>query len=216
MPPSSTVQGTLYLLPRTEVRGDAILPLSQMRTRFPDLYELNIRKYAARPYLMDLPVEPLRCKWSDVVFLSPVHPASLFAALAPRAARARSQAYAPQPWTLDAGRLDPAHTVIRLMRHGKDGHYPDPVDEHDYLPFTTAGLRAVSRVTVAAIERLDSLKPGDPVLPWVDVPHVLHRGSIPVSWFQRTGPGPGPGAEARAGTRTPVSPGPEVSAGPSS
>jgi hypothetical protein len=34
----------------------------------------------------------------------------------------------PEPWTLDAAHLDPDRAVIRLMRHGSDGHYPDPVD----------------------------------------------------------------------------------------
>lgn len=196
MPSSTPVQGTLYIFPRTAVRGDAIIPLSQMRTRFPDLYELNARKYAARPDVMDLPVEPLQCTWSDVVFLSPVHPAPLFAAL--RVTRDDGRARVPQPWTLDAWRLDPARTVIRLMRHGIDGHYADPADEHDYLPFTTAGLRAVNRVTVAAIERLESLEPGDPALPWVDVPHVLHRGCIPVDWFRRTATPASPGSKAPA------------------
>jgi hypothetical protein len=73
------------------------------------------------------------------------------------------------------------------MRHGHDGHHADPPDEHDYLPFTTAGLRAVSQVTLAAVQRLEALQPGDPWLPWVDVPHVLYRGSIPVSWFRQPG-----------------------------
>ncbi|HTJ70990.1 MAG TPA: hypothetical protein VL551_25835 [Actinospica sp.] len=152
-----------------------------MRTLLPDLYELNVRKYAGRPHdTMAQRVEPLGCTWSDVVFLSPVHPAELFGALRGGGGRA------VRPWVLDAGRLDPARTVIRLMRHGRDGHYSDPADEHDYLPFTTAGLRAVSRVTVAAVSRLESLRPGDPLLPWVDVPHVLHRGVIPVEWFERS------------------------------
>ena len=182
-------------MPRTSVRGDAIIPLSQMRTRYPDLYELNIRKYAARPGIMDQSVEPLHCAWSEVVFLAHLHPAPLFAAL--HAARDGRQPRRPEPWTLDAGRLDPARTVIRLMRHGRDGHDADPADEHDYLPFTTASLRAVSRVTVAAIERLKSLNPGDPVLPWVDVPHVLHRGSIPVEWFRR--PAVSPTADVTVG-----------------
>lgn len=181
---STTIQGTLYLLPRTAVRGDEIIPLCQMRTRYPDLYELNIRKYAARPATVDQWIEPLGCTWSEVVFLSPVHPAELFAV--PRAGREVRERKPPKPWILDAGRLDPARTVIRLMRHGRDGHHAEPADEHDYLPFTTAGLRAVSRVTVAAIKRLETLEPGDPWLPWVDVPHILHRGAIPVKWFQRS------------------------------
>jgi hypothetical protein len=183
MPTFTAVQGTLYLLPRTTVRGSEIIPLSRMRTRYPDLYELNVRKYAARPEIMGERIEPLDCTWSDVVFLSPVHPESLFAAL--RKGRDDRERKPMRPLILDAGRLDPARTVIRLMRHGRDGHYADPADVHDYLPFTTAGLRAVNRVTIAAVERLESLKPDDPRLPWVDVPHVLHRGSVPVDWFHR-------------------------------
>ncbi len=131
---------------------------------------------------MEQAVAPLDCTWSDVVFLSPVHPAELFAASSQARGRRTS---APRPWDLDAGRLDPERTVIRLMRHGRDGHHSDPADERDYLPYTTAGLRAVNRVTVAAIERLNSLAPEDPWLPWVDVPHILHRGAIPVEWFRR-------------------------------
>lgn len=186
MPADASVQGTLYHLPATSPRGDAILPLRQMRTRYPELYERHARKYAGRPGALDQRVEPLGCTWADVVFLSPAHPAPLFAALR-RAAGSGPRT--PEPWTLDAGRLDPARAVIRLMRHGHHGHHADPPDEHDYLPFTTAGLRAVSRVTLAAIQRLEALQPGDPWLPWADVPHVLYRGSIPVSWFRQPGGG---------------------------
>jgi hypothetical protein len=169
-------QGILYHLPASQLRGDALLPLRQLQTDYPDLYERHVRKYADRPHHLHSRVEPLDCTWADVVFLAPVHPLPLF--------RAMGSSRIPEPWTLDAALLDPARTVIRLMRHGQAGHYPDPHDEHDYLPFTTAGLRAVSRVTQAALDRLERLQPGDPVLPWVDVPHILHRGSIPFDWFQ--------------------------------
>lgn len=105
-PSAAAVHGTLYLLPRTSVRGDAIIPLSQMRARFPDLYELNIRKYAARPSIMDSPIEPLGCTWSDVVFLAPCtrHPYSRHCA--PLVAKAASSAdprghgpWTPRAWT---------------------------------------------------------------------------------------------------------------------
>jgi len=180
--PTDAVQGTLYHLPASSPRGDAILPLKQMRSRFPDLYERHARKYAGRRDGLDAPVPPLGCTWTDVVFLSPLHPAPLYDALRRAGITKRP---APEPWTLDAARLDPDRAVIRLMRHGHDGHAPEPPDEHDYLPFTTVSLRAVSQVTVSAIQRLESLQPGDPWLPFVDVPHVLYHGSIPVSWFQQ-------------------------------
>lgn len=67
--------------------------------------------------------------------LSPVHPRPLFDALG----RAGTPATWLEPWTIDAYHLDPSRTVIRLMRHGREGHHPDPPDEHDWLPFTTAG-----------------------------------------------------------------------------
>jgi hypothetical protein len=182
--PIDAVQGTLYHLPATAPRGDAIIPLQQMRTRFPDLYERHARKYAGRRNGLDASVPPLGCTWTDLVFLSPVHPAPVYDAL--RRAGIWKRA-APEPWTLDASRLDPDRAVIRLMRHGRGGHHPEPPDEHDYLPFTTAGLRAVSQVTVSAIQRLEALQPGDPWLPFVDVPHVLYRGAIPISWFRQSG-----------------------------
>lgn len=158
------------------------MPLNTLRLRYPDLHERHSRKYAGDPAGMTQWVPSLDCEWGDVVFLSPVHPAPLFDALR-RAGRRSPRA---EPWRLAAEHLDPARTTIRLMRAGAGGHYPDPADEDDYLPFTTANLRAVSRVTVAAIERLEHLRPGDPWLPWVDVPHVLHRGEIPVDWFDRS------------------------------
>jgi hypothetical protein len=170
------VKGTLYHQPVIDPRGNALFPMHQLRDRCPDLYERHLRNYDGRRDVLLSPVEPLQCTWGDVVFLSPVHPAPLFAAI--------GWSYR-QPWTLDAARLDPARAVIRLMRHGKDGHHPGPADDDDYLPFTTAALRAVNRVTQAAIDRLNRLQPGDPALPWADVPHVLYYGSIPIDWFAR-------------------------------
>lgn len=57
-------------------------------------------------------------------------------------------------------------------------------DDDDFLPYTTGNLRAVSRVTAAALDRLRNLTPDERLLPWVDVPHVLHRGPVPISCLQ--------------------------------
>jgi len=178
-----TVKGTLFhLLPRT-TQGDHLLPLNQLRDTFPELHTRHARKYDGRESELSQPVAPLGCTWGDVVFLAPLHPAPVFAALN-RSGRSVSTV---EPATIDAGRLDPTRCVIRLMRHGTAGHFPDPIDDDDYLPFTTASLRAVNRVTVAAIERLENLPADAPWLPWVDVPHVLHRGPIDLALFTRPG-----------------------------
>lgn len=175
-----TTHGTLYHLIPSEVRGEHLVPLNGLRSTHPDLYDVHAAKHRGREWVIDEPIPPLNCTWGDVVFLAPVDSTELFNALA-RAGRPTSL---PPAATLDASRLDPRNCAIRLMRHGRRGHYPDPTDEHDYLPFTTAALRAVSRVTVAAITRLENLAPHDRGLPWVDVPHILHRGPIPLRWFR--------------------------------
>lgn len=169
-----------YLLPQ-HIRGDQILPLNQLRYTHPELHQRHAEKYRGRQSDLDQPVRPLGCTWGDVVFLAPLHPSPLFAALA----RSGRTVRPVEPATIDASQLDPSRCTIRLMRHGASGHFPDPVDDDDYLPFTTASLRAVSRVTVAAIERLESLPLDAPWLPWVDVPHVLHRGPIDLALFSR-------------------------------
>lgn len=176
-----TTRGTLFhLLPR-RTHGDHLLPLNELRNAFPELHARHAEKYVGREADLDQPVGPLGCTWGDVVFLAPLHPAPLFTALG----RSGRTIRPVEPATIDASQLDSSRCVIRLMRHGATGHFPDPVDDDDYLPFTTASLRAVTRVTVAAIERLDSLPLDAPWLPWVDVPHVLHRGPIDLALFTR-------------------------------
>lgn len=175
----STARGTLYhVLPRT-TRGTHLLPLNELRHTYPDLYARHVDKYRGREHDLDEPVPPLNCTWADVVFFAPLHPGPLFDALR----RSGHNIRPVEPATIDASALDPARCVIRLMRHGSTGHWPDPADEDDYLPLTTATLRAVNQVSVAAVSRLENLTPTDPWLSWADVPHILHRGPVAFDLF---------------------------------
>lgn len=54
-----------------DLRGDDLLPLSMIRSRYPVLYHREAAKYAERPHVMDHPVHQLDCRWTDVVFFSP-------------------------------------------------------------------------------------------------------------------------------------------------
>lgn len=76
------VQGTLYHAPVPQPSGDLILPLNQMRSRYPELDEQKYAKYrGGREYVPTLPFPPLNCTWGDVLFFSPVDSRSLFAAI---------------------------------------------------------------------------------------------------------------------------------------
>lgn len=181
------VRGTLYHSPVSHPRGDQLLPLNAMREPYPDLYEFHHAKYQGREWVLERPVPPLSCTWGDVVFFSPVDSALVFEAL-----RSAGRKVPFTPFcTVDAGLLDPERTCIRLMRKSATEPEAEPGDDDDFLPYSTGTLRAVSRITVAALDRLRNLGPDEPLLPWVDVPHILHKGPIPISYLtapQKTGP----------------------------
>ncbi|MFI7273536.1 hypothetical protein [Streptomyces sp. NPDC049879] len=179
-PPVSLAHGFLFHMRVTEPRGDQLLPLAMLRERYPDLYERHVAKYADREHRLRERVIPLDCEWSDVVFLSPFDSTVLFDA----ARSAGRQVPHGTVSTLDAAKLDPARCCIRLMRVTPGAGSADPGTEDDYLPLTTATLRAVGEVTHRALERLRNLGPHEPLLPWGDVPHVLHRGPVPFHLFQ--------------------------------
>jgi hypothetical protein len=160
------------------VRGDEILPLNQLRDRYPDLYEVHFRKYADRPHRTRTPVYPLDCTWGDVVFLSPVHPAPIFAALQESG---RIGPVTLDYWTLDADLLDPAQTCILLKRHDPQMR-PQPPE--DFIPYSPEAVASLSTPSERALQRLRSLNATEPLYPWADIPHVLHRGPIPLSAFR--------------------------------
>jgi hypothetical protein len=161
-----------------DIRGDEILPLNQLRERYPDIYERELAKYAARPETLRNQVYPLSCCWGDVVFLSPVHPAPIFAALRESG---RIGPVVIDYWTLDAELLDPARTCILLKRHDPQLRPQPPEDFIAYSPETVAALSTPSE---RALQRLRTLNATEPLYPWADIPHVLHRGPIPLSAFR--------------------------------
>lgn len=172
----STVQGVLYHARVSNPSGDELLPLNTMRERCPELHRQHYAKYIGREEALAQAVPPLDCTWGDVVFFSPIDSSALFDAV-----RESGRTIPDIPfWTVDAAALDPERTCIRLMRKAVDRPDAELATEDDFLPYTTATLRAVSRVTDAALTRLRTLGPDEPMYPWVDVPHVLHRGPVPI------------------------------------
>lgn len=160
-----------------DLRGADLLPLNLIRDSYPDLYAREAAKYSARPHVMDHPVYPLGCRWTDVLFFSPVHPAPIFDALREAGRVTAGLTY----WTIDADLLDPARTCILLKRH-------DPLfrsqPAEDYIPFTPDAAAALAEPSPRALARLRNLNATEPLLPWADIPHVLHRGPLAVSLFR--------------------------------
>jgi hypothetical protein len=127
---------------------------------------------------VNTPVYPLDCTWADVVFLSPVHPRPIFEALHESG---RIGPVVIDYWTLDATLLDPATTCILLKRHDPELR-PQPPE--DFIPYTPETAATLSEPSERALHRLRNLNPTEPLYPWADIPHILHRGPIPLNLFR--------------------------------
>jgi hypothetical protein len=167
----------LYKAAIRQLCGDELLPLNTIRDRYPDLYDRESAKYAERPHVMDHPVHPLGCRWTDVVFFSPVHPELIFEALR----ESGRISAAPDYWTIDANLPYPDRTCILLKRHDPQFR-PQPAAH--YLPYTPEAAVALSAPSEKALNRLRNLTADEPLLPWADIPHVLHHGPVPVAWLR--------------------------------
>ncbi|PTA67270.1 hypothetical protein [Deinococcus arcticus] len=166
---------TLYHRAVRDVRGDRLWPLNRLRDLHPEVYAREVAKYQGREGLLAERVERLDCLWNDVLFFSPVSPGPLLNAL-------RDSGHAVPPmrfWTLPASALDPARACVRLVRPWPNGVKPPP-DPSDELPFTPNVLRAVSVPPPDTLARLSQVSPGAPMILWMDVPHVLYRGDVPL------------------------------------
>jgi hypothetical protein len=165
----------LYKAAVHDLRGDELLPLNMMRERYPDVYEREIVKYTGRSHVMRHAVHPLDCRWSDVVFFSPVHLAPIFDALR---SSGRINSGGPDYWTIDASLLSPDRTCILLKRH--DPTFAPPASA-DFLPYSPDAVAALSTPSPQALHRLRNLNPTEDLLPFADIPHILHRGPIPIT-----------------------------------
>ncbi|MFY7856064.1 MAG: hypothetical protein ACOVQT_07985, partial [Rubrivivax sp.] len=75
--------------------------------------------------------------------------------------------------------LNPARACVHLPRPWPGGVKPDH-DPADERPLDARTLRAVSVPPAGTLARLRELPEGAPLILWMDVPHVLYRGSVPL------------------------------------
>lgn len=167
---------TLYHRAVRDVRGDRLLPLNALRDAHPDVYTREAAKYAGREALATERVLPLECGWGDVLFFSPVHPGPLLDAV-----RESGREVPPiRFWTLWADQLDAARACLHFVRPWPGGRYTPPVPQ-DYAPYDAPTLARLSEPSAATLDRLRNLPPQAPLILWSDVPHVLYRGTVPLS-----------------------------------
>lgn len=162
------------LLRVDRLRDDTLYTLNTLKRKHPDLYERALEKYSWRPQSLEQYIPHLDCLWGDVVFLSPVHPDRVCAALARH--RCRSVPVFPYH-AIPIADLNVAHLAIWLFRSPMF----DPVE---VLPFDTTILEQSQDIPEATVAYFEAQRiKQEAALFFFHVPHVLYKGSIDVSAY---------------------------------
>ena len=173
---------------RLSEEGHPILyPLNIIKEKFPDLYEVEIKKYRdsenAKRQNIPLQIVPTleQAAWGDVIQLSAIHPEDIKKALLEAGFSPRELKF----YQVDPNLLDPQKTTIFLYR--KD---MEDIDPKNFAKFDPENLHEHAEVPERTREYYREVsdtnkitgKNNRPFL-FVGVPHIFHKGPIDVSNF---------------------------------
>lgn len=85
------MQHIYHMMPEN-MQEDGLYPLNVLKSIYPDLYAIHIKKYNDHPTrstLLSRTIPKLNCKWNDVVQCSPIHPHYIYLALTERYAQVK-------------------------------------------------------------------------------------------------------------------------------
>ncbi|GHO78118.1 hypothetical protein KSD_58890 [Ktedonobacter sp. SOSP1-85] len=162
-----------------EMQENMLYPLNGLKALYPELYQREIAKYRDHPSRYDLPqlfVPKLNCRWSDVVFCSPIHPYLIYKEL-----QARGFTLSPDKTffqiPIEAIRGLPTAIYYDSNAHGVAEALPEEAVAW-LKPESYQELERVPEETLAWYDHLKSV--GRNGAYFVGVPHVLVKGAISI------------------------------------
>lgn len=169
----------VYHIVPTEVIGSELYPLNMLEVLNLPLYQRYMSKYEGRKDLMERRIPFLDCLWNDVVFFSNVDPRLIC-----QAYLAVGKAWKTRHWyAIDTVRVgfSATNAVIYTPDMGREqGDFR--LDPKQFLPFSPNALPDIQEIPEPTLTYYrDCMEKGLPVFAWRGLPHVLYRGSVPLS-----------------------------------
>ncbi|QPC81758.1 hypothetical protein G4Y79_19005 [Phototrophicus methaneseepsis] len=152
--------------------GQMLEPLNRLKETQPELYAQHTRKYQGREWLLQRQIERLGCLWNDVIHTSPVPPQRVYAALR----QAGWQKRFPTAWyRIDVVTMgfSEANTVIYYS-----GSHPSQARFEPFAIEKLADMDTLPAATFAYYRQ--QIEAGAAPLLFHQVPHILHRGALPI------------------------------------
>ncbi len=156
------------------VWGGTLYPLNELKYLHSELFREKKKKYEGRMHTLEQHIPHLDCKWGDVVFLSPVHPNILCAALA----KCMEHEMPSFPYY----EIPVENLSYRKMAywHFNSEYTPSEVEPFDSEKY--AEIKLLPEKTISYF--LEQKRKEERPLFYVHIPHVLYKGTIDVSCYQ--------------------------------
>lgn len=165
-----------------KMEGFILYPLFQLKEKFPQVYDAEIKKYDDHPQRKELPfkkVIKLNCTRGDVLQCSPVHPNRIFVALKsvfPEGNRAKLFYKIPIEMTQNLPLV-----LFDMNKLGYEFGKEEPETVFELL--NSANYREISEVPKEAIAFYEEWKvrgaQGAPA--WGKIPHIFIQGNMDIT-----------------------------------
>ena len=182
----------VYHMCADDFRGDELLPLALLATRFPDVHHREMRKWTGRESVIRFPVPHLGVTWGETVNLAALDPARLVEARR-RLGMPVSSLLQRSVLRIPLERIAGQPAVVYDSRSHWRNSRPDlagvpEVPLHsDFTPFDAASYEELTDVPPMHLDYLvEQRDAGLPALGFVFVRHVLVAGPVDVAGLERT------------------------------
>jgi hypothetical protein len=182
----------VYHLCADDFRGDELLPLNLLATRFPDVHDRELRKWAGREAVIGFAVPHLGVTWGDTVNLAALDPARLVEArrhLRLPFSNLLQRSVLRIPVERIAGQAAVVYDSRSHWRNSRPdlSDVPETPPDSDFTPFDPATYEELTEVPSMHLDYLrEQRDAGVPALGFVFVRHVLVAGAVDVTGLERT------------------------------
>ena len=157
------------------LKGNILLSQNMLRKRHPTLYRESMKKYQGRRHILKPKVRFLNCSWSDVIYLSPVHPRKVANALRIAGDKSKQKI---KFYKINPKKLNPEKTIVYLYK------YDTMAQEGNLDNFTHFSIKNLSKYNKIPNKTLkyykDEIKAGRKPLLYHFIPHIVYNGNLSV------------------------------------
>lgn len=172
-----SVSQFVYHLVPARVEGEFLMPLNQLKSEWPALYEQHAAKYEGREELMARMLPHINVSWNDVLQFSPVNPEQMRDAMIKTGFGWRPMLFFQ--FEINEIGMNESNTVI--YRHLPKAKGDFTLSTEDFEVFSARTLEAHSHLPeVTKLHYQESLATKTAPLLFIWVPHVLFCGKISV------------------------------------